>query len=167
ENQYQAAIEADPAKLIARISLASLYVAWGKKDQAVRTLEEAKTARPNDPAAYTLVGDFYVSNGDWEKAYAEFKSLNAQHPNDVNVKKRYIQFLLGSNQFDAARKLSDEILAQNSSDGEALLDKGRALLMAEKPAEALPVLEAAVNINPYDPSGHFYMGLAYYRTGSI
>ncbi len=65
------------------------------------------------------------------------------------------------------RKLSDEILKQNSSDSEALLDKGRALLMADRPTEALPALEAAVKNNPDDPTGHFHLGVAYYKTGSL
>ncbi len=167
ESQYQAAIEAAPSKVIPRASLASLYVAWGKKDMAERTLKEAQTALSNDPTAYALLGDFYVDNGEWQKALGEFSALNDKHPNDFNVKKRYIQLLLGKNQFDMARKLSDEILKQNSTDSEALLDKGRALLMLDRPTEALPVLEAAVKNNPDDPTGHFHLGVAYYKTGSL
>lgn len=41
------------------------------------------------------------------------------------------------------------------------LNNGIELYNAGKYGQALPVLEAAVRANPYDPAGHYYLGLCY------
>src|SRR6202521_4149386 len=167
EAQYRAAIESEPNSLISRTSLASLYFAWEKKDLAERTLQEAQRALPNEPAAAFLLGDYYLNNGESQKASTEFAALYNQHSKDLAVKKRYVQALLRNKQFDQAMKLSEEILKQYPADPEGLLSKGQALIMLEKPGEAIPILEAAVHANPEDPVAHFNLGFAYYKTGKL
>lgn len=166
ELQYQAAIEAEPRRLLPRTSLAALYGAWGKRDLAERTLQETKAVLQDDPAAYILLGDFYLANGSLEKASEEFWSLHQQHPDDTTVTKRYIQILLEMSKWDLAAQLSEEVLKRNSQDSEALLDKGRALLMEERAVDAVAPLEAAAKIDPDNPAGHFQLGVAYFRTGN-
>jgi tetratricopeptide (TPR) repeat protein len=167
ETQYRAAIEVDKGSSIPRASLASLYLAWGKKDLAEQTLMEAKKALSNDSAGYQILGNFYLANGESEKALSEFASLHQEHPNDLVVKKRYIQLLIQNKQLDQASKLNEEILKKNSRDADSLIFKGQCLNQEQKSTEAIPVLETAVKSNPDDPVGHFELGISYAATGNF
>src|SRR3989442_1750130 len=167
ETQFRAGIEADNSDPLPRSALSALYFGWGKKDLAEKTLQEAKKALPHDPAAYRLLGDFYVASGEMGKALNEFALLSQEHPDDLAVKKRYIGLLIGNKQYDKATALDDEILKQNSKDAEALLLKGETLNLEQRFAEAVPVLEASGRSNPDDPAAHFQLGLAYFRTENL
>ncbi len=167
EAQFRAGIEADNSDPLPRSALSALYFGWGKKDLAEKTLLEAKKAIPHDPAAYRLLGDFYVASGETGKALNEFALLSQEHPDDLAVKKRYIGLLIGNKQYDKATALDDEILKQNSKDAEALLLKGETLNLEQRFAEAVPVLEASGRSNPDDPAAHFQLGLAYFRSGNL
>ena len=167
ETEYRAAVEAERGNPLSWSSLASLYAAWGKKDLAEQTLQEAKNAMPNEPAGYRLLGEFYVANGDAEKALAEFASLHREHANDLYAEKRYIQLLVQAKQFEQASALAEEILKQNSKDPEALLARGQILNLQQRPADAVPVLEIAVRSDAENPAGHFQLGNSYYATGNL
>ena len=66
-----------------------------------------------------MLGDFYLSNGDTQKALAEFASLAKAHPKDLRVKKTYIQLLILANRGADAKSLNDEILKANPKDTDA------------------------------------------------
>jgi len=166
ETEYRAAIETDLGNIIPRSSLASIYLLQGKKDEAEQVIREAKMTMATDPAGYRILGDFYLATGDREKAAAEFADLSRKHPHDFFVKKRYIQLLIQNQQFDQATKLNEEILKQNSKDVESLTLKGQALNLQQRPAEAVPILEAAVKGNLQDPAAHFQLGVSYSMTGN-
>jgi tetratricopeptide (TPR) repeat protein len=167
EAEYRKSIELDPKSPIARASLAGLFMASGKKDQAEDTLKQAKLDLPDDANAYRLLGDFYVANADIAKALPEFASLVKQHPHDAVSKKRYVQLLTQSNQLGEALKLDEEILKANSRDSEALVLKGRLLNLLQTPALAVPALESAVRSSSENPEAHFELGLSYQNTGNL
>jgi len=167
EAQYNAAIEANRSSPGPRASLASLYLAWGKGEQAEQTLQAAKRDLPSDSAGYRILGDFYLANGETAMALAEFASLTQEHPQDLNVKKHYIQLLIQDRQLDKALVVDGEILKRNSKDAEALVLKGQALNLQQKPGEAVTALETAVRNNPDDPMGHFQLGISYAMTSNL
>jgi len=77
---------------------------------AENVLIEAKAQLANDPAAYPMLGAFYLTRGENPKALAEFASLAKDHPDDLRVRKSYAQLLIIDRRFDEAAKLTDEIL---------------------------------------------------------
>src|SRR5882724_2621600 len=167
EAQYNAAIEANRSSPVPHASLASLYLAWGKEGQAEQILQTAKRDLPNDAAGYRILGDFYLAKGETALALAEFASLTQEHPQDLNVKKHYIQLLIQDRQLDKALMLDAEILKRNSNDAEALVLKGQALNLQQKPAGAATSLETAVRSNPDDAVGHFQLGISYAMTSNL
>jgi len=167
EDQYRSAIELDRVNPVAWYALASLYVVEGNRDRAEQVLLEAKKSMPGDPNAYRLLGDFYLAGAESGKALSEFASLSEQHPDDLVVKRRYIQILIQDKQFDRALKANEEILWRNSHDPVALIAKGEVLNMQQKPGEAIPILERAVTGNPEIPEGHLLLGLSYFATGNL
>lgn len=167
EAQYRGAIDFDSSNLIVWTSLASLYAAWGKKDLAEQTLQEAKKKMPNDPNGYRLLGDFYLTTGETEKARSEFASLVREHPGDLLLKRRYIGLLIQNKQFDEAMQLNDEILKRDPKDAESLISKGQVLDLKQRASEAVPILETAVKGDPENPAGRLELGVAYFKTGNF
>jgi len=148
-------------------ALARLALFQGDSQKAQQILLEAKSALSQNPEGYRLLGEFYFSLGDIDRATAEFASLYQQYPNDLRVKKNYIQLLILKDQLDEASKLNDEILKSNSRDVEALIHRGQVLNRRGEFSESIRVLEAALGSDRDNPVAHYHLGLAYSATGSL
>ncbi len=66
-----------------------------------------------------MLGDFYVAQGQTDKAVNEFASLFKQHPKDLAVGRSYVQVLILANNVDEAKKVNDGILQGAPKDTEA------------------------------------------------
>ena len=87
----------------------------GQDSLAEKILTDAKAQLKDDPAAYRMLGDYYLGRGNNDKALAEFSELAKQHPKDPQVRKTYIQLLLLNNRVDEAAALSNELLKNRPS----------------------------------------------------
>ena len=121
EKEFQAATSLTPKSTAPRMGLAGLYLAQGQDSLAEKVLTDAKQQLSDDPAAYRMLGDYYLSRGENAKAVAEFGSLSAVHPNDLTVRKTYIQLLITNKRIDEANQLNDAILKKTPQDVEALI----------------------------------------------
>ena len=74
----------------------------GHKDLAEQVLRDSKDGVKDNPAGYRMLGDFYLGQGEWDKAAAEFASLHSEHPKDAAVTKSYIEVLIQQNRLDDA-----------------------------------------------------------------
>jgi predicted Zn-dependent protease len=108
--QFEAAIQAAPKNPAPRTALATLYFAEGQIDQAEKVLLDAKSQMSDVPAGYRMLGDFYIARNESQKALAEFSSLVSSHPNDLAVKKTYVQLLILAHKLGEAVPLNDSIL---------------------------------------------------------
>lgn len=162
ERQFQAAIALEPSNPTLPVTLARLYLDEGRKDLAEQSLQNAKNspALKDNPAGYRLLGDFYLSQGEIDKASAEFASLYAAHPKDLQVARGYIGILILQNHIDDAAKIDDAILKSVPGDYEAQVLQGEILTRQGKPNDAIPILETAVKSAPDNAAGHYYLGLA-------
>src|SRR5215469_5897083 len=163
ERELQAAITLDPANAALRAAFASVYLSEGRKDLAEKSLEDAKnsSAFKDNPTGYRLLADFYISQGEIDKASAQLASLYTAHPKDLEVAKAYAAILIQQNRIDEATKVEDAILKSSPSDPGGQILHGRLLLREGKADDAIPVLEAALKSAPENSLGHYYLGLAY------
>ena len=51
-----------------------------------------------------MLGNFYLGQGEWDKAATEFASLHSEHPDDGAVTKSYIEALIQLNRLGDAGK---------------------------------------------------------------
>jgi tetratricopeptide (TPR) repeat protein len=167
EGAFRSAIAMTPKDATPRAALANLYVAEGHADLAEKVLTEAKAQLANDPAAYPMLGAFYLTRGDNARALTEFASLAKDHPADLRVCKSYAQLLILDHRIDEAAKLTEDILKKSPQDADALILKGEILLQKEKPDEALQVLQQVVKDAPANPIGHYQIGMAHLAKGSV
>jgi len=110
---------------------------------------------------YSILGEFYLAQGERDKAAAEFASLHSEHPGDPVVTKTYAEILINQNHLDEAAKLTDSLLTDSPKDIDAMVLHGEILTRQGKASDAVPVLEAAVKAAPDNPSAHYHLGLAY------
>jgi tetratricopeptide (TPR) repeat protein len=165
EEQFKAAIAVAPDNPSPRTALARLYLAQDRKTDAERTMAEAKSAVTGDPLGYRLLGDYYISVGDTEKALAEFSSLSEGHPKDLGVQRTYVQLLLARNRVEEANTLNERIIKENPGDLEALIVRGQILLRNGNSTDAISALQNAIKNAPDNAVGHFYLGVAFRQAG--
>src|SRR5260221_12219794 len=113
EKQFQAAIAVAPQEISPRSTLASLYYSQGHVEQAEQVLTDAKNQLSSNPIAYRMLGDSYLSRGQFEKAAIEFAALSAKYPDDLSVQTTYIQLLILNNRLDDASPRTEAILKKS------------------------------------------------------
>ncbi len=167
EQQFRKAMEIDPKSPDPRAALARLYLAEGKKAGAEEILEQAKRDFPDNSAAYRLLGDFYFTTGDLEKAAAEYSALYQEHPKDMEVEKNYIQLLIQAKRFPEARKLNDEILKTNPNDDDALVCQSQMQISDGDANGAAQRLQTVVKNAPKNSQAHYVLGVAFEKLGDL
>jgi tetratricopeptide (TPR) repeat protein len=161
EQQFQKAISSDLKDPAPRAALVRVMMAEGKRAEAESFLKETKTALPDNPEGYRMLGDFYFATGDVDKATAEYATLFSEHPRDPLLKKNYIQLLILKGRLDEATKLNDQILKTNPRDVEGLVYRGQIQLAQGNPGGAVSSLQDALQSDPNNPVAHYQLGLAF------
>lgn len=166
EQQVRHAIELRPKEVPPRKQLAMLYLGQNKRAEAIQVLTDAKRDLAGDSAGYRMLGDFYFDSGDLENALAEYAKLNQQHPEDIRVRKNYVQLLIMRGRLDEATKFNDEILKANSKDTDSLIYRGEILNLQGRPNDAVQSLDAALKTEPDNANGHYQLGIAFGKLGN-
>ena len=137
----------------------------GKYAEAEEFLQQAKRNFPDNSAGYRMLGDFYFTTGNLDKAIAEYTALYQEHPQDIQVKKNYIQLLIERNRFDEATKLNDEILQANPHDNDALVSRSEMQISGGNLKDAIATLQAVIKNDPKNGQAHYSLGVALDKSG--
>ncbi len=167
EQEFRQAIAVDPKNPEPRAALVRLFLAQGKKAEAEDYLKQVKRDFPDNSAGYRMLGDFYRTTGDLDKATAEYAALYQEHPKDIQVKKNYTQILIEKNRYDEARKLNDEVLKANPGDNEALLYRAHLLIVAGDTSGAIVALQTVIKSDPSNAEAHYQLGAAFQKSGEV
>lgn len=166
EKAFRRAIAIAPKSKASRAALAAMYAAQGQGALAEEVLREAKADLNTEAAASRMLGDYYLSQGDNAKALAEFASISKEHPEDLKIRKSYIQLLILTHRVKEAATLTGDILRNSPQDVEALILNGQILLQNGKYQDALQTLQLAVKGDSANPMGHYQLGMAYFALGN-
>ncbi|HUN60339.1 MAG TPA: tetratricopeptide repeat protein, partial [Candidatus Sulfotelmatobacter sp.] len=90
----------------------------------------------------------------------------AQHPDDLSVRKAYVQLLIQNNRIDEADSQEKEILKKAPQDTEALVLKGQIEIHKNQLDQATNTLQQAVKNTPDNALAHYYLGVAYQESGN-
>jgi tetratricopeptide (TPR) repeat protein len=165
EQQFQKAMEIDTRNPEPIAALSRLYLAEGRRADAENLVKQAQQGLATNPAGYGMLGDFYLVTGDLDKAIAEYANLYQRHPEDLQVKKTYIQLLIQTKRFPEARKLDDEILKANPNDDDALVYQAEMQITDGDVNSAAQKLETVIKNSPKNANGHYALGVAYDKLG--
>jgi tetratricopeptide (TPR) repeat protein len=167
QRQFQEAMNVDQKSPEPRAALARLYLAEGKKAEAEEVAREAKRDFPNDSAGYRMLGNFYFTTGDLDKAVAEYSALSHEHPADLQVKKDYIQLLLQKGQFTEADKLDGEVLKADPNDNDALVYRSQIQISNGHVNDATTTLETVIKNDPGNSEAHYVLGIGYEKLSNL
>lgn len=150
----------DPADTELAFALASGYLRLGKPDAAERLFAQVRRERPL-PQTHVLIGRTYRDFKQFERAEKELRAALALDP-----KVRRAHYYLGMIDVTdrGAAGLQDAIgefrqeLALGPDDPLINLRLGMALVEAQRPSEALPLLELAARSEPPEPDALLYLG---------
>ncbi|MCI0350782.1 MAG: tetratricopeptide repeat protein [Acidobacteriales bacterium] len=166
EQQYQTAIEVEPKVLAPRIALARFYMQQNRRDQAEEVVREAAALR-DVPGAKTVLVDFYAGLGETEKALQSAATLYRSEGKDLAVKEAYVRMLLATRRFSEAAQINEEILSADSKNVNALISKAQIYNNTERPADAIGIVETALERQPDNALGHYVLGVAANLTGDV
>jgi tetratricopeptide (TPR) repeat protein len=174
ENKPPQAEEALRAGVLNNPLALELYVKWasvltnsGKVSEADGVLDKLRNKMPNSLEAAIAIGDYYAQRPELEKAVSEYKRGLSISAGNIDVEKRLEELYLILNRTDEAAKLDQQLAKQPAKDVSIDIAHGRLLLSQGKHVEALIVLQKAVTAAPDLAQAHYYLGLAYWQTGSI
>jgi tetratricopeptide (TPR) repeat protein len=153
------------AALLARGQRA--FYGESQPDQALTLFEQARQIDPDSPDAHYQIGLVLHFMGRLDEAETAFRQALARNPHNP----RYhawigtIQLERGPTELDAAVASLRRSVELGPDYAYGHYQLGRAYLMQNRPADALPVLERAVKRNPRYREAFYSLGQAYLRLG--
>jgi len=167
EQTYRRAIQNVPADPNPRLALAGLFMAENKTGDAEELMRQSKKDFPDNSMGYTLLGNFYISTNQMDKALTEYASLYRDHGKDPVVKKNYVQLLILRDRLDEAKKLNDEVLKAQPSDLDAQIYKAEIQIRGGKASDAVTTLQDVLKNDPGNGVAHYQLGLALDQMGNL
>jgi tetratricopeptide (TPR) repeat protein len=165
EQTMRDAVSADPQNIAARQGLAEMFLRQGKQADAEAVLRQAAHDLADDPKGVMILADYYVRSGQPDKARAEFASLAAQHPKNLEVQENYVRSLLQVNDNATARRIVAELMKKNSRNPQVQALNGILLLNEGKPGDAAYGLQNAAKDYPNDAFIQLSLGRAQVAKG--
>ncbi|MEO7032202.1 MAG: tetratricopeptide repeat protein [Polyangiaceae bacterium] len=154
ETLYRGALKApsdDPQTVDVYIALALLQSQQGQNDEAQKTLAEARTKLPDQPAIHKALGDVALSQGRYPEATAEFRQAVAMDSEDLGAKFKLGVALRRDSKFDEAGKSFDGVGAVDKDYPGLALERGLLYEASGRTEEALNEYERALAKAPKDP----------------
>ena len=149
----------------------------GLYDAALREYRQVLTAAPRRPGIHFRIGRVLLqrSNGDTAtaetladagEARKEFEAELALDPTNANAAYELAEMHRKAGELEPARKLFEQAVSHYPTFEQALVGLGRTLVALDRPAEALPHLQAALKGNPENEVAHFQAAQAYRALGN-
>lgn len=141
----------------------------GKYDQAVKALDRARKLDPKDPEPALQLGEIYERYRKWEIARSHYRAVltSADRPaHRVLAHRRLARLARRENKLTVAIAELRQALQIAPGRASLLGELGEALVLAGRPAEALPSLRRRVKLEPDSGPAQLGLGLALRELGS-
>jgi tetratricopeptide (TPR) repeat protein len=166
-NTLLSGIKQNPAVIPLYLALADSYATHGNWDRVPPLLVELRNNTKNSSAVSLAIAQFYFGHGKLQEAKDVLSDLLSREKSNIEARKALIEVELELRQTADAGKLNQELLKEYPHDPDANLYQGRLLLIENKPAEAITVLEQLSHDVPERALAHYTLGLAYGQHGEV
>jgi tetratricopeptide (TPR) repeat protein len=171
EAALQKAIELQPMWPQPHQSMAGIYLAQGKKEEAIQKLEASLEADKRNAAAYLTLGLLYEKDRAFDKAMQVYERALTANPNFWFAANN-LAFLLSefSDQeadFNRALELAQQALKQRPGDPAILDTIGWAHYRLGNFQKALGLIEQALVGAPDSAVLNYHMGMTLYQTNQM
>lgn len=167
EAQLRQAVSFDQQDPEPVAALARFYLAENRRPEAEGLLIRSKYGFADNSAGYRLLGDFYLSLGEVDKAANEYRALYEAHPQDLQVKKNFADLLIHTKQFGEAKVVDDEILQADPNDSDGLIFRGECELETGDINGAVGIFQKVIKNDPENGIAHYQLGIAFQKSGSL
>jgi len=142
----------------------------GKWDEAAKEYRLILEQNPQMPGIHFRLGRLLLSKGNPTDADAEEAKKQMQQELEIDPNNPGADYVLGemarqSQQWDEAIRHLSHAAKVDSSFGDAFVGWGVALVSEKKFSDAISPLETAVKMQPGNAEAHYFLGMAYARTG--
>ena len=157
---YEKAVAAGDV-LDTREKLGSAYLAKGRLDEAIRSLQSSVKARPEDGSLHYLLARAYKQKGRTADAKLEFSAAarwKAKFSTDMTSLSELRQALAKKNETEAVAHMRD---LASSNDTDILMASATALGQAGLHQQAVEFLNKTITLNAAIPEAHYDLARAY------
>lgn len=144
--------------------IADLLGGQGQYAKAVDASRRALQIRPGDPVLERQFAEFLYRSGNNSEARPLLTRLAKSDPNDSKWTAMLGGLLVREQQFKASIPYLERAVAMPDAALSTRLSLGRSYLAVDRPADAVPHLEASLPLDT-DGSVHYQLAQAYQRTG--
>jgi len=145
--------------------------AQGKWEQAEAEYKKVLEKKPDLPGIHFLIGRLILSKPKTATTFVDAKKqFEAElKVNPHNAGAEYIlgELALHSEDYKTAITRFSKAAEYDPNFPSARIELGRALLSVHQPAKAIAPLEAAVRLQPQNPSAHYLLAMAYRGAGKM
>lgn len=120
EKAYKKALEIDPDNSDAITGLAMVYADLGDTKGAAEMLKKAAEKNPN-LSNLTMLAANYEQMKEFKLASEAYRRALEMNPGNADLKRAYAQSLFAGEEWDAALKVFEELIAEDPNDGMSLL----------------------------------------------
>jgi tetratricopeptide (TPR) repeat protein len=171
ETALQKAIDLQPMWPPPHQSMAGIYLAQGKKQEAIQKFESSLQANKRNAAAYLSLGLLYEKDGEFDKAMEVYERALKADPNfwfaANNLAFLLSEFSAEKTDLDRALGLSQKALKQRPGDPAILDTIGWVHYRLGDFNKAQDFIEQALAGAPDSAILNYHMGMALYKTDQI
>jgi tetratricopeptide (TPR) repeat protein len=162
QNAFAKVDEIDPNSALAHMMAGEIMDGMKNYQSALVEFSKAIQLDPHRAGPEEDLGNVYWEMGNWEPARRAFLAAVASDPTDCTARWKAANSLLEQHA-SAGQALQElnQTIQQCGQLMQARVDRARALIQMDKPAEALPDLLAAEKETPDEPSIHFFLASVY------
>lgn len=165
---FQRAAALDPEDLGAKFRIGAAMRRDGQFEDAVKAFDAVAAIDKDYPGLALERGLLYEASGRTEEALKQYEDALAKAPTDPDLMLRVGCGKAAANRAEQAEELLRKVLSQRPSSAETHHCLGRALLMqGTRLADALRMLERAVELDPNRAEYFLYVGWAANEAGNV
>jgi adenylate cyclase len=173
---FERAIELDPSYVPAYVGLgnanyASVVQGWTPDPSEALSRAEAQARKAiglddQNPNAHALLGRALVYFGDYDRAVDELKRAVSLNPSDADAQSGLMDVLLWAGDIPGSISAGEFLSrVQPSLTGGQAVDLAIAHVLADRPADAIRILEMSVDANRTIRATHALLAVAYAQAG--
>jgi tetratricopeptide (TPR) repeat protein len=136
---------------------------------AIAKFQESNTLDPKLPEPHAALAELYLEQKKYAEALASADAFLALKPDDPRGLKSRYDALVGLGEKEKASAVLETLAKVDTGSDTAVrvINEGVALFNANKAAEAIPVFEKALALDPKLAKAHYLLGLSYANTGDM
>jgi len=141
--EYQKVIREKPDSVEARTELGQVLFWSGKKEEALKTLEQVPLEKMDDPAR-TVLADLYRAQKKYEQAEALYRAYLHKHPEDWGIRLKLADLLSWNKRYRESLAQYEIILKARPGDRQVRRKYALVLSWAGRKAEAIKELRKSL-----------------------